>query len=163
MAEPMPRLKRVKATDAPCVLEATWIDGRVSVIDMTGVVARIKAFAPLADPDTFRSVKLIERGHAVAWSDALDYSASSLDRLAAEQTTMTAAQFVAWQRGLRLSIHETADLFGLSPGTIKNYRRGSKIPMAVQIACRALAENKTAFHAHFRPRRSGRPRLERTA
>ena len=50
MAEPMPRLKRVKATDAPCVLEATWIDGRVSVIDMTGVVARIKAFAPLADP-----------------------------------------------------------------------------------------------------------------
>ena len=60
-------------------------------------------------------------------------------------------------------VPKAADLLGVTARTINDDRAGGTIPRAMQIACRALAEDKTVFQAHYRPRRPGRPRLDKTA
>ena len=72
---------------------------------------------------------------------------------------MIGKDFAAWQRSLALSNREAADVLGVALGTIKNYRREKgMLPAVVRIACTALAFDRTAFFAHYRPRHAGRPR-----
>ena len=72
---------------------------------------------------------------------------------------MTAEEFQAWKREMTLSINEMADIFGFSASTVKAYLAGeSPIPVAVQIACHAMRENRAILYARFRPRVAGRPR-----
>ena len=156
------RLKDVRAARAPFTLKVAWTDGRKATVDMTGVVHRVKAFAPLRDPDAFRDVELVAFATGIGWPGTegdLDYSADSLARLAREQAAMNGREFRAWQDALDLSNRETADLLEISLSTVKNYRRpGSRIPTPVRIACRAMAEDTPILHAHFRPRVAGRPK-----
>ena len=160
-AAPLPRVKAVRPGAKPYTLTVTWADGRRTAVDMTGVVARSKHFQALRDPKAFAAVRPITHGWGIGWAADLDYSARSLDRLAREQRPMTGKDFAAWQRTLALSNRETADVLGLSLGTVKNYRRCKGVlPAVVRIACTALADDKTALFAHYRPRRAGRPRHE---
>lgn len=161
MTAPPPRVKAVKAGREPFTLVVAWADGRHTAIDMTGVVARSKRFAALRDPHAFAAVRPITHGWGIGWPSGLDYAARSLDRLAREQQPMTGKDFAAWQRTLALSNRETADVLGLSLGTVKNYRRHKGVlPAVVRIACTALADDRTALFAHYRPRRVGRPRRD---
>ena len=157
----LPRVKAVKASGEPYTLMVTWADGRRTLIDMTGVVARSKHFQALREPKAFASVRPITHGWGIGWASGPDYSARSLDRLAREQQPMTGRDFAAWQRVLGLSNREAADVLGLALGTVKNYRRHKgTLPAVVRIACTALADDRTAFFAHYRPRRAGRPRRQ---
>jgi hypothetical protein len=48
---------------------------------------------------------------------------------------------------------------GVALSTVKGYRReGATIPDAIAIACRAMENEPMTLAAHFRPRRSGRPK-----
>jgi hypothetical protein len=157
----MPRIRDVRPGRNPYTLRVFWRGGGMNTIDMTGVVNRIRAFEPLQDTTVFRDVKVIDHGWAIGWGDGLelDYPADALERLAEEQTEMTCEDFNSWQDSLALSIRETADLLGLSERTIKNYRACTHhIPVAVQIACRVMARDRTTLMAHYRPRKAGRPR-----
>ncbi|EWY41526.1 hypothetical protein N825_28235 [Skermanella stibiiresistens SB22] len=62
-----------------------------------------------------------------------------------------------------LSIQETADLFGVSPSTIKEYRKARQLPIAWRIACRAMRNDHETFLAHYRPRLTGRPKGRQVA
>ena len=158
MTEQLHRIRRVRPDDGPASLVVDWDDGTSLPVDFTGVIARVKAFAPLNDPELFGQANVIDFGTAIGWPNGLDYSAESLRLIAEEQQAMTQREFVSWQESLVLSNQEAAELLGFSLGTIKNYRGGGAIPKAVRMTCRATLRNPTVFRAHYRPRKVGRPR-----
>ena len=127
---------------------------------MTGTIYRVAAFGALRDADAFGRVDVIDSGVAIAWPAAgLDYSGSSLARLAEEQAPFGAKDFAAWQQALQLSNQEAADLLDVSLATVKNHRSGDNIPKPVRMVCRATLRDPHLLRAHFRPRLPGRPHL----
>jgi len=153
-------LRRIESVsvEAPCLLRIVWHDGGTDTIDMTGAIRGLDLFAPLRDPAAFAQVEVIDYGSGIEWSNGIDYSADSLANLAEEQCEMTGADFRRWQAEMGLSLQETADLFGWSLSTVKSYRRARTLPIAVQIACRAMRRDRETFLARYRPRLAGRPR-----
>ena len=156
MSEMLPRLKSVKAMSG-FKLKLVWRDGEARVCDLTGLIARSKALAPLTDAAIFGKVKIIDWGAGAGWPNGLDLSAQTLRRISDEQESFDATSFRAWQISLELSNQEAADALGLTLGTIKNYRKGQAIPPAVAVACRAMMSDPHIMAAHFRPRKPGRP------
>lgn len=155
----LPRISKVRAAESPRTLIVDWAGGAdQSRVDMTGVIATVKAFAVLEDSKFFRDVEVIDHGVAIGWPDGLDYSAFNLRVLAEEQQPMDGPGFVRWQEAVKLSNQETADVLGVSLKTIKNYRRSQGVPTAVSLACRALLRQPLVLQAHYRPRKPGRPR-----
>jgi hypothetical protein len=71
---------------------------------------------------------------------------------------MSGSNFRQWQQQMGLSIQETADLFGIAPSTVKECRKAGNLPIAWQIACRAMSKDRETFLAHYRPRLTGRPK-----
>jgi len=55
---------------------------------MGQVIHRLKAFAPLRDPASFREVQVIADGLGVGWKCGLDYAARSLQLLAKRQSEL---------------------------------------------------------------------------
>ena len=161
MVQNNPRIKAIKPGPDPHTLIVTWTNGRKSAVDMTGVVARSENFRQLLDAPAFADVDVINYGWGIGWGCGLDYSADSLARLAREQVPMTGEDFTRWMRDLDLSNQEASDVLGVSLTTVKNHKRAKgPLPAVVAIACSALAEDKTAFFAHYRPRYAGRPRAK---
>lgn len=158
MSDELPRIRRVRPGDEPLTLVISWADGTTATVDLTGVIASFKPFAPLADAELFRQARVIVHGAGIGWPNGLDYSADSLRLISEEQRAMTTEEFRTWQDGLKLSNQETADLLGFSLRTIKNYRAGATISKAVAVTCRSMLRDPTVFSAHFRPRHRGRPR-----
>lgn len=161
----LPAIKAVKPLPKPYGLRVTFKDGGTADVDLTGVVHRVKAFAPLRDPKRFRRVAVIPYGPGVGitWGDDLDYSAESLRTLADIQAPFAAETFRAWQQALGLSNRQAADVLGLSVETVNKYRAGATIPDVVALACRAVEHNPALASARFRPRRPGRPRKTASA
>ena len=152
------RIRRVSPGKEPTTLVIDWDDDTRTTVYLAGVIARIKAFAPLTDPKLFREARVVDWGDGIAWPNGLDYSADSLRLISEEQRAMTTEEFRTWQDGLKLSNQEAVDLLGFSLRTIKNYRAGATIPKAVAVTCRSMLRDPTVFRAHFRPRHRGRPR-----
>ena len=155
-----PRLRSIRPGDKPYTVVVRWTNNRLDTIDLTGLVHRAEAFAPLREPEAFREVRAIAHGWGIGWPGDLDYGADTLRRLAEEQREMGAKDFARWRAAQKLSIHEAADVLGVNPSTVKSYARGARIPKVVQIACRAIAEDHAILDALYRPRHAGRPRKE---
>jgi hypothetical protein len=129
-------------------------------LDLTGLIARSRHFAPLIDDAaTFAKAEIVEDGLGVAWPvqtkwGRLDVSASTLRRIAEEQQPMTGADFAQWRTALGLSLTEAAKLLGVGRRTIMSYvkkrraaaRRRHRLPGA-------LAGDKDVLAAHFVPAR----------
>jgi len=160
------RLRSVVATAAPFTLRLEWDDGSQQDADLSGLISRSRHFGAFKDdPQAFARVKVANWGHGVEWENGLDYAAQNLAHIADEQQDMDAEAFKAWQDALDLSNPEAGEVLGYKLAQIKNFRSGdAKIPVAVRIACRALALDKTTFFAHVHPRRkAGRPQNGRAA
>jgi DNA-binding XRE family transcriptional regulator len=134
-------------------------DRREYALDLTGLIARSRHFAPLMkDAETFAKLEIVEGGVGVAWPVAtkwgrLDVSGSTLRRIAEEQLPMTGQNFSEWRKTLGLSLTEAAKLLGVGRRTIMGYLKKDELPPVVAIACRALARDKHLFAAHFVPAR----------
>jgi len=161
----MTELRRIKAIRpvAPSTIHIKWRDGGADVVDLAGAIADFAPFAPLRDPALFAKAKIAAYGAGIEWPNGLDYSADSLAHIAAEQRAMSGADFRRWQSEMGLSLQETADALGVTVTTVKNYRNAEAVPVAVSIACAALARRDESFFARYRPRTLGRPRLTRSA
>jgi hypothetical protein len=128
-------------------------------LDLTGLFARSKHFAPLmADFPTFAKVGIVDGGIGVAWPvdtkwGRLDLSSSTLRRIAEEQRPMSGADFAAWRKKLGLSLSEAAKLLGIGRRTVMGYLKRDELPPVVAIACRTLARDKSVLAAHFVPTR----------
>lgn len=128
-------------------------------LDLTGLIARSVHFAPLMDDAAaFAKAVIVEDGLGLAWPihtnwGRLDVSASTLRRIAEEQTPMRGADFAEWRRALGLSLTEAANLLGVGRRTIMGYLKKDEVPPVVAIACRALARDKHLLAAHYVPAR----------
>lgn len=157
--ERLPRIRRVRPGPAPHTLIVDWVGGGSDTVDMTGVIARFKPFAPLADAALFCTAHPVDNGVGIGWDGGLDYSGSSLALLAEEQRPMSAAELDDWQKRYALSNSEAAETLGISLRTYNYYRTGRNIPKPVSAFARSMNREPAVFRAHYRPaRKAGRPR-----
>ena len=164
MTNQLPRLRRVNPGDVPRTLELQWAagtrNGAREIVDLTGVIARFKPFAPLLDQAVFATAHVIDNGIAIAWEGGLDFSGSSLLLLAEEQQAMSAAELRAWQDRFAISNSEAAHTLGVSLRSYAYYCDGRAIPKALAAFVRAMAREPAVFAAHYRPTaKAGRPRV----
>jgi DNA-binding XRE family transcriptional regulator len=159
MQADIPILTKIRST-GPRSLRARFAgDRREYQLDLTGLLARSKHFAPLMDnAEAFAKVEIVDDGIGVAWPiqtkwGRLDLSGSTLRRIAEEQLPMTGADFSEWRKRLGLSLTEAAKLLGVGRRTIMGYLKKDELPPVVAIACRALARDKHLFAAHYVPAR----------
>ncbi len=60
-------------------VELTWEGGDFGTVDFRRNVESGGVCAPMGDPDVFvAEMKLVDDGHALAWSDEIEFSADSL-------------------------------------------------------------------------------------
>ncbi len=160
MPMPMPLIRRVRATDAPNTLAIDWKGGGRDTVDLTGLIARIEAFAPLRHAAAFAAVAPDDSTMGIEWDCGLDLSGSTLKIIADEQRSMVAAEFKEFLNDHSISIREAGVMFGSSESTIKNWRSG-KIELSTTVAStvRSMMRDETILLAHYRPAaKAGRPR-----
>ena len=159
MRDDMPRVTKLRPA-GPRALRIRFAgDRRDRELDLTGLMARSRHFAPLmSDGEAFAKVRVVEGGLGVAWPlrtkwGRLDVSAETLRRIADEQEPMTGADFARWRQGLGLSLTEAAKVLGVGRRTVTGYLKKDQLPSIVAIACRALARDKHLLAAHYVPTR----------
>ena len=138
----LPRIVAVEVGPEPLALQVRWGHGGESVIDLSGMIDTFRVFAPLRrDPGMFATVKVGELGADIVWNDEIDMAASTLWRLAQEQSgaTMSADAFRHWRKRKAYTLDSAAQALGLSRRIVAYYDRGAKpIPRTVALATRAL-------------------------
>lgn len=161
-SKPIPRIKKVKA-EFPRVL-VSWKGGGQATADLTGWIATGRDFlAPLSSPKFFATARPNDYGSAVTWGDEdsdLAIDAVHLEAIAEEQLPFGSASLSNWQKHVGLSNREAADFLDVSLSTFNAYKAGAKVPAVVGMVCRACGRDTTLLHAHYRPRKTGRPRTK---
>ncbi len=158
MTSTLPNIERLRVAEDHTLRLKFRRDGWKTV-RLAGLIARESFLAPLEAPEIFVKAKVIDWGAGVGWPGGLDLGASTLWRMANEQTAFTPGDFAAWQKRVGLSNQEAADALGVSLPTIKNLRNGtSAVSNAIAIACRAMESDPATLAAHYFPRKAGRPK-----
>jgi DNA-binding transcriptional regulator YiaG len=138
----LPRITAVTPDAAPMTLRVRWDKGDESLIDVSGMIASFRLYAPLRQsPELFRQVRVGEHGTDVAWTDEIDMSADTLWRLAQEQAgaTMTPAEFRHWRERKAYTLDAAAKALGISRRMVAYYEQGDRpIPRVVALATRGL-------------------------
>jgi hypothetical protein len=136
------RIEAVAAGERPFTLRVRWADGGESLVDVSGMIEAFRIFAPLReDPERFAAVTVGEYGTHVAWTDEIDMAASTLWRLAQEQSgaTITAEAFRRWRERKAYTLDTAAQALGLSRRIVAYYDQGARpIPRTVALAVKAL-------------------------
>lgn len=161
MTDDIPRIRRVRLGEADGTLTVDWKGGGHDTVDLGGLIASDRLFAPLADIFRFSDVEVIDWGIAVSWGGGIELSGSTFKRLADAQRPMDAAELAAFQQAKGISNSEIADLLGRSLSIVKDYKAGRQpIPLTVAAAVRSMWD-PVIFAAHYRPaRKAGRPRKQ---
>ncbi len=81
------RISSVVANPGYC-LSIVWQDGGKAIVDMTEIVQKLPYFGTLKDEAQFQQVSVIDYGTGVEWANGIDYSADSLEVMAAEQASL---------------------------------------------------------------------------
>jgi DNA-binding transcriptional regulator YiaG len=138
----IPRIEAVKADVQPLTLRIRWLNGDESLVDVSGIVDAFRVFAPLrSNPGMFAAVEVGEYGTHVAWADDIDIAASTLWRLAQEQSgaTITADAFRRWREGHAFTLETAARALGVSRRMLTYYEQGQKpVPRTIALATRGL-------------------------
>jgi len=140
MREKLPRITSATALDHQRV-HVIFADGWACEVDLSGFVADFKSLKPLEDATLFAQVAPEEWGSGLTWDDEgpLSIAATTVYRLAAEQSGNAARSFDAWMMQHGFSASRAADALGMSRRNIINYRTASRpIPKVVKLACKAV-------------------------
>ena len=60
------------------ILQITYADGEVVLVDFKPIIAEGGVFAPLADPQFFAQVSVAPRGRFIQWPGEIDFCADAL-------------------------------------------------------------------------------------
>jgi DNA-binding transcriptional regulator YiaG len=138
----IPRIETAEVGSQPFTLRIRWVHGDESRVDVSGLIGAYLVFAPLrSNPAMFADVKVGEYGTHVAWSDDIDMAASTLWRLAQEQSgdTMTAEAFRRWRESHAFTLETAARALGVSRRMLSYYEQGQKpVPRTIALATRGL-------------------------
>ena len=130
-----PKLQAVEAL-APCRLRTSWSTGEVLEVDVSDILHKTSALAPLLDPDVFALVHLGEWGHGIEWFDA-ELGSDNVYAWAKEQAgEVSHEMFGLWMHRNHLSLSTAAEALGISRRMVSYYRTAHKaIPRAIWLAC----------------------------
>ncbi|WP_324751185.1 helix-turn-helix domain-containing protein [Sphingomonas sp. LY54] len=138
-------------TAAPCGparLALAWDDDRRAELDLAPLIAARPVLAPLADPETFRNLRLTEDGWSIEWPGCgIDLGAGQLRRWADEQAgeAMPAPAFRAWMERHGLTLDRAAEALGLSRRTVAYYLSGEQpVPKTVMLATEGYDRRQAA-------------------
>ena len=140
MREKLPRITSAKALDNLRV-RISFEDGWTCEVDLSGFIADFKSLQSLKDAALFARVAPEEWGSGLTWDDEgpLSIAATTVYRLAAEQSGDAARSFDAWMMQHGLSASRAAETLGMSRRNIISYRTASRpIPKVVKLACKAV-------------------------
>lgn len=140
MREKLPRIESATALTGHR-LALRFADGWAPTVALADFIAGFSSLAPLADPARFATPRVEEWGSGVTWDDEgpLSIAATTLFRLASEQTGDERRRFEAWMLRHGLSNATAAAALGMTRRSIISYRTGSRpIPKVVGLACRAI-------------------------
>ena len=145
-------------------VRVVWENAKESIIDLTQFIKEFSIFAPLDNDAHFSQVEVGEWGFEITWDAGgeLSIAASTLHRLASEQSNDPARQFNAWMARQGFTNDAASRVLGLPKREVDYYRKGKKpVPKVVQLACRAIEmEPVTSYskllsipssHGHDRP------------
>jgi uncharacterized protein DUF2442 len=127
-------------------LRVRFTNDKMMVVDLRGLVHRLKGLRALRDPKLFARATVGEGGHSVAWPDELDVGAGRLFELALEQNGHAdAAEFIRWRWKHGLSLTAAADALGLSRRQVAYYLSGEQeVPRTVLLACKGWEQERAA-------------------
>lgn len=121
------------------VLSLTFADGETMRVQVAPIVRKHPTLRALADPATFRRVKVGEWGGSVQWAgnDALELAADNLRARAIEQAGGYSHELIMeWMARHGLTLDAAAQALGLSRRMLAYYRSGEKpVPRTVALAC----------------------------
>lgn len=147
MREKLPRITQISALPEQG-LAVVFADGWSTTVSLRAFIGDFPTLAPLNDPALFATPSLEEWGSGVTWDNEglLSIAATTLYRLAAEQSGDAAKCFDAWMARHGFSASKAADVLGMTRRSIISYRTGSRpIPKVVALACKGWeAEQKHA-------------------
>lgn len=153
------RITSVEPLDGTSLM-VRWQDGSESVVELAGWIATGgDMLSPLVDKTVWKSAAVADFGATVEWDGGdLAIDAVHLRSIADDQRDFDVSDLRQWQEAVGLSNNEAADFLGVSLRTWKNYRAGAPVSNAVKMLLRASQRDPLLLHAHYRPRRSGRPK-----
>ncbi|MHB1707435.1 MAG: DUF2442 domain-containing protein [Acidithiobacillus sp.] len=128
-------------------LAVTFASGKTMMVDMSETIARIPAFAPLADPALFAQAAVVDYGWTVEWPNGVSVAAERLYQRALEQMgrAWPAEEFRKWMERNDLSLTEAAEALGLTRRTVSQYSSGARpVPRYIGLACAGWE----ALHRH---------------
>lgn len=137
MREKLPRIAAAKALPNHR-LSVDFEDGWTATVGLGDFIGAFPALAPLGDDKLFRKAKVEEWGSGVTWDNEgpLSIAATTLYRLAAEQTEEPARRFDAWMISNGLSATSAAEVLGMTRRSIISYRTGTRpVPAYISLAC----------------------------
>ena len=120
-------------------LTVTWHNGKQHTVDLSAYIERFFVLHPLKKITRFKQVQVGEWGFDLTWGDDIDIAASTLYRLALEQSgdVMPTTAFKEWMTINKLSLTTAAQELGLSRRTITAYSSGAAlIPKHIALACK---------------------------
>jgi hypothetical protein len=127
--------------------------GEAYQTDLSGLIARLAALAPLDDPAVFRAVKVIDEGFAVGWPKGgpdAEMSAETLLRVARAQKPVTASAFKDFMTRHAVSVREAARVFEVDERTVKRWREaGAVLPTATGQFMRVMDDDETVLFARL--------------
>jgi hypothetical protein len=133
------RIAGVQPVAGKHALTVDWSNGKRHIVDLSDVLDQFPILSPLKDLELFRRATLGEWGFDVNWGDDLELAASTLHRLALEQSgeVMPTRDFKQWMAKNNLSLSAAAVELGFTRRTITAYSSGAAlIPKHVALACR---------------------------
>lgn len=133
------RIAGVQPVAGKHALTVDWSNGKRHIVDLSDVLDQFPILSPLKDLELFSRATLGEWGFDVTWGDDLELAASTLHRLALEQSgeVMPTRDFKQWMAKNNLSLSAAAVELGFTRRTITAYSSGAAlIPKHVALACR---------------------------
>ena len=149
MREKLPRIESAVPMEGSR-LALRFEDGWEATVDVSGFVSGFASLAPLTDAGLFARASVEEWGSGVTWDEEgpLSIAATTLYRLAAEQSDNDARLFDSWMASNGLSASRAAESLGMTRRSIISYRTGARpIPKVVVLACRGW---EAVHHAAMR-------------
>ncbi|WP_346832399.1 DUF2442 domain-containing protein [Pseudomonas abietaniphila] len=133
------RIAGVQPVAGKHALTVEWSNGKRHIVDLSDVLDQFPILSPLKDLELFSRATVGEWGFDVTWGDNLELAASTLHRLALEQSgeVMPTRDFKQWMAKNNLSLSAAAVELGFTRRTITAYSSGAAlIPKHVALACR---------------------------
>lgn len=133
------RIAGVQPVAGKHALTVDWSNGKRHIVDLSDVLDQFPILSPLKNLELFSRANVGEWGFDVTWGDDLELAASTLHRLALEQSgdVMPTRDFKQWMAKNNLSLSAAAVELGFTRRTITAYSSGAAlIPKHVALACR---------------------------